>query len=319
MNNPLISVVMPAYNAENYIEQAISSILNQTYVNIELLIADDGSTDDTKEKINLQLANDERVKVFHNQSNIGYLKTCNKLKALATGDYITFQDADDFSDLKRLEVLMTKMNEDSTIDVVGSNFCKVLEDGQIVSTSDHAVSHEQLVDSMPETFLFCGASFLLKREVYDNIGGYHEYFDRVGAEDFYWVYLITEKFKVEIINDALYYYRFNPNSVSATAYDKRKLFSVDLVRFLITQRQNTGSDALTNNRLDLLDARINELNQPYINDKYLFSKKLVQRYFWNGKYRSAYWLAFSILIRNPFQSKAFYKDICIYLPKWIKG
>ncbi len=319
MKDSLISVVMPAYNAEKYIEQAIDSILKQSYVNIELLIADDGSTDKTKELIRIQSKKDTRIKVHNNESNIGYLKTCNKLKALAVGDYITFQDADDFSDFKRLEILMTKLSEDPTLDVVGSNFSKVLENGQIVSTSNHSASHTELVNSMPEQFPFCGASFLLKRTVYDKIGGYHEYFDRAGAEDFYWVYLITEKFKVKIINDSLYYYRFNPNSVTSTAYDKKKLFSVDLVRFLIAQRQKTGSDALTNERLDLLDARINELNQPYIKDKYLFRKKLVQRYFWNGKYRSAYWLAFKVLLRNPFQSKAFYKDICIYLPKWIKG
>lgn len=319
MTDPLISIVMPAFNAEKYIDQAINSILKQTYTNLELLIADDGSIDGTKNIIRRLSENESRIKVFNNDTNIGYLKTCNKLKALAAGDYITFQDADDFSDLDRLEILMAKMKEDRTLDVVGSNFCKVLEDGQVTSTSDHAVNHDELVKSMPEQFLFCGASFLLKREVYDKIGGYHEYFDRAGAEDFYWVYLITEKFKVSIIGDALYYYRFNPNSVTSTAYDKKKLFSVDLVRFLIVQRQKTGSDALVDKQPELLEERIKELNQPYVDDKFLFRKRLLQRYFWNGKYRAAYWLAFKILVRNPFQTKEFYKDICIYLPKWFKG
>ena len=90
---------MPAYNCEKYIHQAIDSVLNQTHINFELLIADDCSTDTTKQIIDSY--KDPRIKTFHNNINLGYLKASNKLFSLCKGSYITFQDADDTSELNR--------------------------------------------------------------------------------------------------------------------------------------------------------------------------------------------------------------------------
>ena len=101
MNYPLISVVMPAYNVERYIEKSINSILDQSYPNVEILVADDASTDKTKAIIDGYT--DARIKRFHNESNQAYLKTCNKLMSLAKGQFLAFQDADDFSHVQRFE------------------------------------------------------------------------------------------------------------------------------------------------------------------------------------------------------------------------
>ncbi len=77
MQQPLVSIVMPAYNAEKYIAESVNSILAQTYKNFELLIADDCSTDRTREI--LSAFNDSRISFHPNETNQGYLKTCNKL------------------------------------------------------------------------------------------------------------------------------------------------------------------------------------------------------------------------------------------------
>jgi len=319
LEKPLVSVVIPAYNAEKYIEEAINSILNQTFPNIEIWVADDASTDRTREVVDQLAANNPTVQTDHNQENLGYLKTCNKLKARCTGAYITFQDSDDFSDPNRIQILLDYLIEHPNIGMVGSNFTKILETGEKVFDSDQANDHEGIVSKMPELFNFCGATFMLKKEVYETIGPYHEYFDRVGAEDMYWIYLISEKFKIHILPDHLYFYRFNPTSVSSTIENKKKLFSMDLARFLIQQRIDTGSDALENNRSKELDDQIELLNRPYEEDKLLFRKRVVQRCFWNGDYGKGYKAAFGVLIRNPFQNGKFYKDLYIYLPRWIKG
>ena len=311
--------MIPAYNAGPYIDQAVNCILDQTYSNIEILVADDCSTDDTKARLDALAAKHERVTCYHNSENLGYLKTCNKLKSKTKGDYISFQDSDDYSTTDRFEKLMRFMNENPNIDMVGSNYTKVLETGEEIWTSEHQNNHDGVWGLMPEQFMFCGATFMFKRAVYDYVGGYHEYFDRVGAEDFYWLYLIMEKFKIHIIEDSLYFYRFNPNSVSSTIENKKKLFSVDLVRFLIRQREETGTDALERQAEEELEKEISRLNLPYEKDKLLFKKRLVKRNFWNGNYGKGMKLAFGVLIRNPFQSKEFYKDLYIYLPKWIRG
>jgi glycosyltransferase involved in cell wall biosynthesis len=319
MTQPLISIVIPAYNAEKYIEESVHSMTNQTYSNLEILVADDGSTDSTRSIIEKLAQQDKRIKAYPNTENLGYLKTCNKLKAICTGDFIMFQDSDDYSSLNRAEILHSYLERHPEIAMVGSNFTKILEDGTKVFDSDQAGDHKSIIGPMPELFNFCGATFMLRTEVYKTIGPYNEYFDRVGAEDMYWVYLISEKFKIHILPDHLYYYRFNPNSVSSTIDNKKKLFSMDLARFLISERIKTGTDSLESNSPERLESHLNELYRPYEEDKLLLKKKLVKRFFWNGKYGKAYKIAFGIILRNPFQSKKFYKDLYIYLPAWLKG
>src|ERR1700752_3454291 len=119
----LVSVIMPAYNCEKYVKKAIDSILNQTYSNFELLIADDCSKDSTKNIIDSYT--DNRIKRFHNETNMGYLQASNKLFKECEGDFITFQDADDYSAPNRLELLISFLEKNSSYSCVGSNVIKV--------------------------------------------------------------------------------------------------------------------------------------------------------------------------------------------------
>ena len=93
MNKPLVSVLMPVYNAGSYLDDAINSVLNQSYTNFELIIVNDGSTDNTEEIINKY--KNEKVQYFVNPSNIKLIKTLNKGVDLCTGKYIARMDADD--------------------------------------------------------------------------------------------------------------------------------------------------------------------------------------------------------------------------------
>ena len=96
MNMPLISIIMPVYNAECYLNQAISSCLNQSYQNIELILIDDGSVDKSIEIINNIINKDNRVKLFFTPTNQGPATARNIGLEKAQGDYITFLDSDDF-------------------------------------------------------------------------------------------------------------------------------------------------------------------------------------------------------------------------------
>ncbi|GAI32307.1 unnamed protein product, partial [marine sediment metagenome] len=85
-NNPLVTVLMPVYNGEKYLEQAINSILNQTFKDFEFLIIDDGSTDNSVEII--KSFNDSRIKLFLNNKNLKLIATLNRGIKLANGKYI---------------------------------------------------------------------------------------------------------------------------------------------------------------------------------------------------------------------------------------
>tara|TARA_A100001015_G_scaffold199423_1_gene222636 strand:+ start:749 stop:1561 length:813 start_codon:yes stop_codon:yes gene_type:complete len=102
-DSPLISVVMPCYNCEKFIQAAIESVLNQTYRNLELIIVDDFSTDNSKSIITRFLAQDSRIKPVFKEINEGAAVSRNVALDLAQGNYIAFLDADDVWNANKLE------------------------------------------------------------------------------------------------------------------------------------------------------------------------------------------------------------------------
>ena len=109
MENKLISVIMSVYNNEDTLEESIISILDQTHKNIEFLITDDGSTDNSYQIINKFKEQDERVIIFKNTTNIGLTKSLNNMIRYSKGDYIARQDADDVSLKNRLDIQIERI------------------------------------------------------------------------------------------------------------------------------------------------------------------------------------------------------------------
>ena len=102
MNQDLVSVIMPSFNTVKYIEKSIESVLNQTYKNLELIIVDDCSTDNTDEIIK-PLLSDKRIKYIKNEKNSGAAVSRNKAMAAAQGKWIAFLDSDDIWEKDKLE------------------------------------------------------------------------------------------------------------------------------------------------------------------------------------------------------------------------
>ncbi len=108
MNNDLISVVVPCYNVEKYLEKCVESIINQTYPNLEIILVDDGATDNTPELCDKLALTDSRIKVLH-KVNGGLSDARNAGLAVASGKYITFFDSDDWVEPEILKVAIEKM------------------------------------------------------------------------------------------------------------------------------------------------------------------------------------------------------------------
>ena len=98
MNKSLVSVLLPVLNGEEYIQKAAFSILNQSYKELELLIIDDGSIDNSYQMCMKISDHDKRVKVFKNQNNLGLTKSLNLLINESSGKYLARQDSDDWSE-----------------------------------------------------------------------------------------------------------------------------------------------------------------------------------------------------------------------------
>ena len=117
-NLPLITVLMPVYNGVTYLNEAIESILNQTFQNFEFIIIDDGSTDDSVKII--KSYDDNRIRLVENRNNLGQSETLNKGLRLAKGKYIARMDQDDISMPERFKKQLDFMENNSDVDVCGS-------------------------------------------------------------------------------------------------------------------------------------------------------------------------------------------------------
>ncbi len=107
MENKIVSVIIPVYNVEKYIDASLTSICGQTYPELEILLIDDGSTDASLEKCREWAERDERIQVYY-QENAGASVARNKGIELATGKYLLFMDADDWIEKNMIEVLLTE-------------------------------------------------------------------------------------------------------------------------------------------------------------------------------------------------------------------
>ncbi|RLG10818.1 hypothetical protein DRN73_06905 [Candidatus Pacearchaeota archaeon] len=131
MNNPKISVIIPAYNEEKYIEQAVNSVLSQSIKDFEIIIINDCSTDKTKEIIDNLSKKDSRVKPIHHKINKGRCGAVNTGIDNAKAEYISFLDADDFMIQNRLKQESEFLDNNPEIDMVYGDLVVLYEDGNL--------------------------------------------------------------------------------------------------------------------------------------------------------------------------------------------
>lgn len=128
--HPLVSVIMPAYNAEQYIGEAIESILRQSYENIELIVIDDGSNDNTEEIT--KSFKDKRLYVYFNEKNKGISYTTNRGIEKSNGKYIALMDDDDIAEEKRIEIQVDYLETNPQIDILGGRTTFINEHGKVL-------------------------------------------------------------------------------------------------------------------------------------------------------------------------------------------
>ena len=122
MKNPKVSILMPAYNSEQYVAEAIESILNQTFTDFEFIIINDGSTDNTARIVRKYAKQDERIRFIDSHRNRGFIARLNQCLDLARGEYIAKMDSDDISLPERLEKQVRFLDEHIECGLVGCGF-----------------------------------------------------------------------------------------------------------------------------------------------------------------------------------------------------
>lgn len=296
---PLVSVIMPVYNAAPYLKQAIESILNQTYPNFELLICDDASTDGSVEVI--KTFGDGRIRPTTNHQNLGYLKICNQLFQEAKGDIITFQDADDWSELDRLDAVVEAFKNNSNTDFCLSYYKRVNASGELIEECNSSFSTQAFGHDANYWTYFCGASIAVRKKVLENIGGYNNYFDKIGGEDYDWLFRIANKFEGIQIERSLYNYRLH-DSVVKQSNDWRKYYILDLIKAGRKLCLQEGKDYLASENSDWLGSKVKELETPFKKDPTHLLKIQATSLLNSGKRSEAVAQAFKAFRLKPFGS-----------------
>lgn len=200
---------MPAYNAGKFIKEAIESILAQTHQDWELLILDDASSDKTFEVIST--FSDPRILIQSNAENQGYLKSCNLLFELATGEYLTFLDADDTCSNNRFEQCISAI-EMQQVDFITTDFAKTHESGKIDRCKTE-IDYNKVASNPNYYPTICCATAFVKTNLVKQVGGYHTIFDRIGAEDYHWLFRLARQGKGAHLPIDLYRYMQHENQI----------------------------------------------------------------------------------------------------------
>ena len=209
---PLVSVIMPVFNSQGFLEQAIHSILEQTHKNFELIIVDDGSKDESWDIATRLGKTDARIHLIQLGKNQGISATCNTGLKIAKGKYIARMDADDVSLPDRLSRQVKFMEAHPDIGVLGGGMRYMAESGELLGIppqffGDLAIRWNLLFETP-----FFHPTVILRKSLLDEYGLQYDPSYSRGAEDYeLWSRLLPVT-KGENLQDTVLYYRLHPNS-----------------------------------------------------------------------------------------------------------
>ncbi|MFN6567621.1 glycosyltransferase family 2 protein [Dendronalium sp. ChiSLP03b] len=210
---PKVTVLMPVYNGERYLREAIDSILAQTFPDFEFLIINDGSTDNTREII---CSYDEpRIRLIDNDYNLGLTRSLNKGLKLAEGEFIARQDADDVSEPERLAKQVTFLKTHPEVTLVGTWYKYIDPQGSLIGECNLPCKSTQI---RWEILFYCpfvhSAVMFRKYTIVEQIGFYNEALSYAQDYDLWW--RIVRQLQVANLNEYLIKLRSNPDSMTAT-------------------------------------------------------------------------------------------------------
>jgi glycosyltransferase involved in cell wall biosynthesis len=209
LNSSLISVVMPVYNAENYLREAIESILNQTYTNYEFIIINDGSTDKSLNIIKEYKSKDNRIILINNNQNQGIVSALNYGIKYVKGKYIARMDSDDISLPYRLEKEYNYIIKND-LDLCGSfafAFRNKIKNNKLIKVPIEA---NDIKYSLLFSNVFLHPTIVFNKYIFKDL----KYETEVAQDYDLWCKIVLKKYRIGNIPEPLLYYRFHKNQIT---------------------------------------------------------------------------------------------------------
>ncbi|MFZ2072737.1 MAG: glycosyltransferase family 2 protein [Minisyncoccia bacterium] len=222
---PLVSVLMPAYNAEKYIGEAIESILNQTFTDFELIISDDLSIDKTWEVIQDYAKKDKRISIYKNKKNLYIAENRNVLVRKAKGKYIAWQDADDISLVDRIEKQYEFMEQNPRVGIIGG-YLQFFDEKGIKSIRKYATTDSELRKNIFRFSPVAQPTAMIRSECFKKTGLYNPKYPP--AEDIDMSFRIGSCFEFSNIPQITLKYREHFNSSTFKKLKKIELSTLEV-------------------------------------------------------------------------------------------
>lgn len=223
---PLVSVIIPNYNYANYVREAIDSVLDQTYENVEIIVVDDGSKDGSKEI--LESYGNKIKAVF--QENAGVSKARNNGVEQSKGEYLAFLDADDIWLPEKIEKQVELFEKDKSLGLVHVGVEDIDKNGDVIETIlnglSGSVSHEFLLFERA-VVLGGGSGMMIPRKVFDNIGGFD--LELLTSADWDICYHICRRYEIGFVPKVLLRYRIHGSNMhgNITRMEREMLYAYE--------------------------------------------------------------------------------------------
>ncbi len=217
MKPPLVSVIMPTYNVEKYVEEAVNSILNQTFPDFEFIIVDDGSTDRSTEI--LRSYTDSRIQLLFNKKNEGNYPARNRGCRLAKGKYIAVMDADDIALPERLEKQVEFMEQNTDVLACGTAYRLMDRNRVIVEPTEW----DDIRYILMKTFCMLHPTLLIRKSIMKQVGYYKT--ESRYAEDYNLVLRLARNGKIANITDILVNRRLHDEQISSMHKTEQNIYA----------------------------------------------------------------------------------------------
>lgn len=227
MDNPLVSIIIPVYQVSDYIERCLESVISQTYSNIECILVNDATKDDSIDKCEKLIAEYEgsiHFSIINHQRNRGLSAARNTGIDASTGDYLYFLDSDDYIAPNCIEIMVSIVKEDDSIEMVQGNYLKINGDDEVLGKSENVLISTN--DKAREYFLnkriinelvwnkLLKRSFIVDNALYNKEGIVHE--------DLLWMSHFIKFLKNAVLfKDVTYYYWIRPGSIVTGSTQKK--------------------------------------------------------------------------------------------------
>lgn len=294
-NEPLVSAVIATYNAAKYVSLAIRSVLDQTYRNVEVLIVDDGSTDNTGEII-LPLLADSRVRYLV-QENKGQAAARNYGVRESRGDYIGFLDADDLWAPEKLALQMSLFSSARNIGVVYSRLVYIDEAGKQLRIAENELFRGRVSGPLLiRNFVGFGTG-VVRRECFSRLGGFKEYLRRGDDYDL-WLKFSTQ-YEFDYVDRPLLHYRIWSGQISNNCRS-RYLVGIEIMKNFLQEfpgvvNKDTENEAWAHTYVGFGDCML-DVDQRRSTALRLYAQAL--------RYRPAYLPAWKAIVKVVFRLRA---------------